>query len=248
MRNLLLALGAGVIVLAALFASRLLGLGEASVPAVLVVTAVYYFLARRTFRQVEAIFQTSALSLQTAPPKFELALSTLEKGYAFASQQFGVRSQVDTQMGVILFLKGDNNKALPHLKRSLGFGHWLGAAMLAVIYYKKKDPDEMRKTMDIVVKRAKKQSLAWCLYGYLLTQLGDREAALRVLADGVKKTGDDTKVKEALLAVQNDRKIKMRGYKEQWYQFQLERPPVEYQRMAVGGHAGGKAARRGRWS
>lgn len=248
MRNLLLAIGAGLVIFAALYVPDVLGVGESSVPAVLAAMTAYYFLARRSFRQVEAVFQASAQALQAMPPKFELAISTLEKAFAFAPQQIGVRSQIDTQLGVIYFLKGDNNKALPHLKRSLGFGHWLGAAMLAVIYYKKKDHDEMRKTMDIVVKRAKKQALSWCLYAYLLMQLGDRDGAQRVLVEGVKKTGDDEKVKEALLAVQNDRKIKMRAFKEQWYQFQLERPPAEYQRVAVGGHGGGKAARRGRWS
>jgi len=248
MRNILLALAAGLVIFAALFVPGLLRVGEAIVPALLVVLAAYYFLARRSFRKVEAVFQASAQALQAMPPKFDLALSTLESARRFGREQLGIASQVDTQIGVIYFLKGDNNKALPYLKRSLGFGHWLGAAMLAVIYYKKKDPNEMRKTMDVVVKRAKKQGLAWSLYAYLLLQLGEREAAQRILVEGVKKTGDDAKVKEALLAVQNNRKIKMRAYKEQWYQFQLERPPAEYQRVPVGTGRMGKVARRGRWS
>ena len=55
------------------------------------------------------------------------------------------------------------------------------------------------------------------------------------------------KVKEALLAVQNGKKIKMKAYKEQWYQFHLERPPVDQQQAAFMQGKMGKMARRGRW-
>jgi predicted Zn-dependent protease len=122
----------------------------------------------------------------------------------------------------------------------------MAAAMLAVVHYKKKDHAEMKRVLEVVTKRAKSQGLAWTLRAYLLCQIGERAAAQQVLAEGVKKTKDDPKVKEALLAVQNDRKIKMRAYKEQWYQFHLERPPAEYQQVMIGGK-GSKASLRGRW-
>jgi predicted Zn-dependent protease len=247
MRNLVLAIGVGVILCLALFLPGLLRLGEALVPAGLAMIGAYYYFARRTFKQVEAIFTGAAQALQSMPPKFELALSTLEKAYAFAPQQFGVRSQIDAQIGVMHFLRQDVNKALPYLKRSTGFGHWMAVAMLAVIHYKKKEHAEMREAMEIALKRGKSQPLVWCLYGYLLVQVGERDRAQKILAEGVKKTKEDDRVKEALLAVQNDRKIKMRAFKEQWYQFQLERPPVEYQQMP-GNVRMSKVARRGRWS
>ena len=70
--------------------------------------------------------------------------------------------------------------------------------------------------------------------------------ALQLLVQALKKVKDDPKLKEALLNVQNGKKIKMRGYKEQWYQFHLERPPAQYQQAPVGGKVS-KAQRRGRW-
>jgi tetratricopeptide (TPR) repeat protein len=247
MRNLAMAVGVGLGVFAALFFTHLLRLGEATVPAGLAIVLAYYLFARRTFKQVEAVFLSAAQALQSMPPKFELALSTLEKAYAFAPHQFGVRSQIDPQIGVMHFLRQDTNKALPYLKRSMGFGHWMSIAMLAVIYYKKKDHEEMKKALHVALKRAKGQALVWCLNAYLLMQIGERDQAQKLLAEGVKKTKDDARVKEALLAVQNDRKIKMRVFKEQWYQFQLERPPVEYQQAALSMRVG-KVARRGRWA
>ena len=148
---------------------------------------------------------------------------------------------------MIHFMQKEFNKAQPFLQRSASFGHWMGGAMLGVIYYKKKDHTRMRQTFEVVTKRGKKQSLAWTLYAYLLNQIGARDEAMQVLSKGLKATKEDPKVKEALLALQNNKKIKMRNlYKEQWYQFHLERPPAQQQQV-VGGGKVKKAARRGRW-
>ena len=246
MLNIAKALFLGSIVFSALFFTALLSLGESVVPGVLAAIAVFYFFARRSFKAVETIFQESMINLQKQPPKFDLAISAMEKAYDHAKDQIGIRTTVDNQIGVTYFLKQDFNKALPYLQRSLGFGHWMGGAMLGVIHYKKKNHDEMRKTFDIVLKRGKKQGLAWNLYAYLLCQIGERDTAMSILVQGVKKTKDDERVKESLLAIQNGKKMKMRGYKEQWYQFHLERPPVQYQQAAMGGKMN-KGARRGRW-
>jgi hypothetical protein len=103
----------------------------------------------------------------------------------------------------------------------------------------------MKKVLEVVTKRGKKQGLAWCLRAYLLCQINERDEAVRVLIEGIKKTNDDPKVKDALLALQNGKKIKMRAYKEQWYQFHLERPPAL---VAQGMPTKlSKVARRGRW-
>ena len=126
------------------------------------------------------------------------------------------------------------------------FGHWMGGAMLGVIYYKKKEHALMRQTFETVTRRGKKNGLAWCLYAYLLVQIGDSDEAQKVLTRGSKSAADDARVKDALLALQNGKKIKMRAFKEQWYQFHLERPPQEYAQQPVGGKMS-KASRRGRW-
>ncbi|OGQ92014.1 MAG: hypothetical protein A2289_23105 [Deltaproteobacteria bacterium RIFOXYA12_FULL_58_15] len=246
MRNILLSTLIGVVVFAALWGPGFLRLGESIVPGVLALIIAYFVLARWVFKKVEKIFTDASKSLQTMPPKFDLAITGMEQAYPWAVWQFGVRSQVDSQIGVIYFLQKEFNKAQPYLQRALTFGHWMSVAMLAVIQYKKKSHDDMRKTLEIATKRGKSQSLAWCLRAYLLSQVGDKDGAQNVLAEGVKKTKDDPKVKDALLAVQNNRKIKMRVFKEQWFQFHLERPPAQYQQVALGGR-GAKAARRGRW-
>jgi hypothetical protein len=230
-----------------LFGTRLLGAYEALVPCVIAAVIAYIFLARRIFRKLEAVFVQSAQVLQTVPPKFDVAIATMERAYTLVPWQIGIRSQIDTQIGIVYFLQREFSRALPYLQRSLMFGHWMGGAMLGVVYYKKKNFAEMHKTFQVVCKRAKKQSLPWSLYAYLRLQTGDRTGALRVLNDGLKACGPDERLKENLLAVQNDKKMKMRGYKEQWYQFHLERPPAQYQQQNGPPQRVGRAARRGRW-
>lgn len=244
--NMLWAMGAGVATVLVLYVPGILRLGESIVPGILVVPIVYLLLARRTFKKAEHLFSGAAKVLSSNPPKFDLAIHTIEAAYTLAPKQFGIKSQADAQIGIIYFLKQEFNKALPYLEQSLRFGHWLAGAMLAVVYYKKKDHANMEKTLGVVVKRAKKEPLAWCLYAYLLTQTGKREQAQQILVEGTKKTKDDAKVKDALLSVQNNKKIKMRTFKEQWYQFHLERPPADYQQMLAGGRMS-KASLRGRW-
>lgn len=245
MWNLLLSVGASGVVFLVFLLSGLLSAFEAVAPAVVALVATYFVCARRTFKAAESIFNEASKSLTAVPPRIDLAVSTLERAYPLSRWQFGVRSQVDTQIGVIYFLQQEFKKAEPYLEKAGGFGHWLGGAMLGVIHYKKKDHAAMRATFDGVVKKARGQGLPWTLYAYLLTQIGEREAAQSLLARAAKKTKQDSRVQEALLAVQNGKKINMRGYKEQWYQFHLERPPQQ-QGFAPGGKVT-RMERRGRW-
>ncbi|MBC7792350.1 MAG: hypothetical protein H7Z43_01475 [Clostridia bacterium] len=246
MRNLVMALGAGVLVFTILFLTKLLSAGESAVPAVIAVAIAYFVFARVTFKKVEAIMLEAQAALQAMPPRIDAAIATMQKAYPYASQQFGVRSQIDTQIGMLLYMTQDFNKALPYLEKSLRFGHWMGGAMLGVLYYKKKNNEKMKETFEFMTKKGRKQGLVWNLYAYLLSQLNENDKAQQVLANGVRETKGDEKVKESLLALQNGKKIRMKGYKEQWYQFHLERPPAQYG-QAPGGARMDRSSFRGRW-
>lgn len=246
MRNLAMAILCGAAIFAGLFFSKLLTAGESAVPAVLAVAITYFVFARMTFKKVEAIMMEAQNALQTMPPRIDAAIATMQKAYPYGAQQFGVKSQIDTQIGMLLYMTQDFNKALPYLEKSLRFGHWMGGAMLGVLYYKKKNNEKMKETFEFVTKKGRKQGLVWNLYAYLLTQIGENDKAQQVLGLGVRETKGDEKVKESLLALQNGKKIKMKVYKEQWYQFHLERPPAQYG-QPQGGARFDRGAMRGRW-
>ncbi len=223
MYNLGLSLLAGVATFALLYFTHLLRLGEAIVPGVVVIAATMFVLGRRVFKRLEGTFEKVGKELQQQ--RFDAAISLLKSGYVEARWQLGVATQIDSQIGMILYLRKDFSAAVPYLSRAKRFGHWLGVAMLAVAYYKKKDTAKMKDAFELLVGRAKKQGLAWNLYAYCLIQLGDEAGAQNVLVRGDKATKDDKRVKENLLALQNGKKMKMRGYAEQWYQFHLDAPP-----------------------
>lgn len=248
MLNVLYALSCALLTFGVLAATHLLTPAESAVPAVLVALVAYFVLARRTFRALQRIVGESGQALQTVPPRVQQAIATLQRGYPLAREQLGVRSQLDAQLGILHFVTRDYNRAQPLLARSYLYSPWLAGAMLGVVQYKKKDVAEMKRTFGIVTRKGKKQGLAWNLYAYLLLQLGERDEAQRVLTEGVRQAGaTDPRLAEALLALQNGRRFKMRAYKEQWYQFHLENPPAAYQQAPRGSSKVGRIARRGRW-
>lgn len=243
MLNILYALLAGAGVTLALYGLHWLTLAEAIVPGVLVAVVTVVLLARRAYQALEAIMMDGARLLQVQPPRFAQAIAKMAEGYPLARRQIGIRSQIDAQIGIVYFLQQEFARALPYLQRSYLFGHWMAGAMLGVVQYKRHDVPGMRRTFAAVLKKSKKQGLPACLYAHLLLQVGERDEAQRVLADAASVPGADPRVNEAYLAVQNGKKIRMRAFREQWYQFHLERPPVSYQTAPGGGHPG-RAARR----
>ena len=224
MYNILFSLLAGAATFSLLYFTHLLRLGEAIVPSVIVLGVTMFMLGRRIFKQLEPLFEKVGKELQQQ--RFDAAIAVLKSGYPLGKWQFGVPTQIDSQIGMILYLRKDFTAAIPYLARSQRMGHWLGVAMLAVAYYKKKDTARMYGAFEVLSRRAKKQGLAWNLYAYCLTQLGKNEEAQKILVRGDEATKDDKRVKDNLLALQNGKKMKMRGYAEQWYQFHLDAPPA----------------------
>lgn len=245
MLNLLYSLLVGLVAATLFWATGWLSPGASAVPATLLALGTAVVLARRSFAELQAVMMRGAACLQTMPPKPDQAIAIMSQAYPIARRQLGIKSQIDGQIGIIYFLQREFGRAQPYLTRSLLFGHWMGGAMLGVIQYKKKDVAGMRRTFATVLRKAKNQGLAHNLYAYLLVQVGDRDGAQKVLTDAAAHKDADPRIKENLLALQNGRKMKMRGYSEQWYQFHLERPPV-MQQPQQGSSRAQRMARRGR--
>ena len=245
MINLAIAWAIGLALWLALWMTPLRAI-EAMVPALIAVPIAYVLLARRTVARMQAMMMQAQAWLQRSPPQFDRAVRDIERAYPLGRWQFGLAHQLDAQIGMIYFLQRDFARAAPYLKRALMWGPWVTGAMLGVVYYRKKDTASVEKTFQVVLKKGRKTPLAWCLWAYLLVQMGRRDEAQKLLAEGAAKLPHDLRLREALLALENGKKLKMRAFGEQWYQFHLERPPAQaappqaMQRM-------GRTARRGRW-
>ncbi len=225
MYNLLLSLAAGLAVGLAIRLGTSFGWTGAVVPAFIAAAAAYLALARRSWKQLEALFEETQRELQAQ--KLERALQVLERGFALAPWQFLVASQLHSQIGVLLYVRKEFDKALPHLEKSFS-RHWVARAMLGVQRWRRKDVAGMEKVFEDAVKANKKEGLVWCVYAWLLDKEGRHDEAVKVLGRGAAANPSDEKLKSALQALQNDKKLKLgKLYGEQWYQFHLEAVPPQ---------------------
>lgn len=225
MYNLLISLGAGAVV--TVIFGFLLGGGSFSifyglVPGIFGVIGVYLFLARRSYNQLQDIFKQSQVMLQNR--QVNEAIEKLEEAYPIGKWQFLVESQVDGQIGTILYSTQRFDEAEDYLKDSFK-KNWNARAMLGVLYYKQQDYEKMEDVFEEAVLANKDKPLLWNVYAYCLWKSRQREEAIDVLNRAVDKNENDEKTKQNLNALKNGNKMNMRGWGDQWYQFHLDRPP-----------------------
>ncbi len=244
MYNVLISLGVGVLVFVAF--SFALGGGEFAwfyglVPGLAAQLGAYFFLARRSMNAVQAISARAQAKLAAAQQSggnrsqkqldraVNDAIAVLKEGYEHGKWQFFVEAQIDGQIGQLLYMVKQYDKAQSYLERSFN-RNWVARAMLGALLYKKKKYDRMKEVFEEAVDKNKKESLLWNLYAYCMWKQGKKDEALDVLNRAIEHVGSDDKTKANLKALQNDKKMKMRGWNMMWYQFHLDAPPVQRQR------------------
>lgn len=211
-------------------------------PGVAVMGVSFFLLARRTNKQLEA--QMPGVQKAIMARKFDEAIRTLEAMRPLGRWQFLVSSALDAQIGMILYAyKQKPDEARPYLEKAF-MKQWQAQAMLGAGHYKKKNWDKVEETFKAVTKSNKKVGMLWATWAWTHWKRGNKDQAIDILARGLKKMPDDEKLKTNLLNLQNNRKLKMKVYAEEWWALLLERPPVQMQQQMGGG--GGKQRRRRR--
>ena len=239
MYNLLIALALGALAFGAAawgFDGVLYGI----FPGVLVALGTYAYLAKRTMDKVQIVMLSAQDHLQRSAQtsqnpravqaQMKKAVEILETARVYEKWQFLVKPQIDGQVGQLYFMSEKFNKARPYLSNAFK-KHWTARAMLAVVLYKKKEYEQMQQVFDEAAEANKKESLLWNMYAYCLNKAGQRDEAVKVLSRALEHIPTDEKTKTNLHALQNGKKMKMRGWKMMWYQFHLERPPAQRQQM-----------------
>jgi tetratricopeptide (TPR) repeat protein len=225
MINLLISLAAGAAVALAILLGSSFGWAAAALPGAVVAVSAYVLLSRRTFKQLEALFEEAQKEIMAQ--KFEKAIRTLEGGFALAPWQFLIRAQIHSQIGVLQYVRQEFDAALPHLEKSFS-RHWLARAMLATSRYRRRDLDGALKVFEAAVKSNKKEGMLWAIYAWCLDKEDRHDEAVAVMGRAAKANPSDEKVKAVLQSLQNDKKLKLgKIYEEQWFQFHLERMPPE---------------------
>lgn len=200
----------------------------AVLPALVVLVAAFFLISRNLAKKLEGSMRV--LQDELMKGQVDRAITRLKQIQAqYGRWQFFLSSTIDGQIGTIYYMKSQYSVAKPYLERAF-VRHWVAKAMLALIYYREKKMAKMNDVFQNTTKHVKNAGLLWSLWAYCVWRNGDMEKAISILNKGKSHLGDkDPHLAQNLLSLQNDKKMKMKAYGEQWYQFQLELSPMQTQ-------------------
>ena len=225
MINLALSLLAGAIVFLLALATRVVHPGLCGLFGLAGAIGAYILLARRSGKQLGAVMAVAQKEMMARKP--ERAVEALQSAFSLARWQFGISSSLHANIGVLLYVQKKFDEAEPHLRRSSGtlLRLWQAQAMLAAILYRQKKYDEMERVFDGSLKGNKSETLLYAVYAWCEHARGEKKKAIEILTKGVDENKSDEKLKTLLQRAQNDKRLKLDGWGEQWWQFWLETPP-----------------------
>jgi tetratricopeptide (TPR) repeat protein len=209
----------------------------AILPALVAFVATYIIVMRRINARVQLAMAGVGASIQKQKIDGALdQLHTIRAQYGRWTPFLG--SQLDGQIGSIYFMKKDFEKARPFLEKSF-FRSWDAKMMLAVLVSgavdkKKKEPNlpAADAVFEAAAKHTPKQGMLWSVWAYLHYNAGNPKRALDILSRGKTALGESDPVLSAnLLALQNDKKVKRKGYGDAWYALHLEAHPMMLQQQ-----------------
>jgi len=223
--NLLLSLAAGAVGFLVFFATGIAHAVGSIFPGIAAAIGAYVYLARRSGKQLEAVMAVAQKEMMARKP--ERAVAALQDAFKLARWQFGISSSLHANIGVLLYVQKKFEEAEPHLRKSGGtlLRLWQAQAMLAAILFRKKEYAAMAKVFDSAMRGNKSETLLYAVYAWCENQRGEKKRAIEILTKGVAENPSDEKLKTLLGRAQNDKRLKLDGWGEQWWQFWLETPP-----------------------
>jgi len=210
--------------------------------ALLLFMGTFYLISRIVMKKVMAVMETTTKDLQAQ--RVDKGIRELQNALQYGKWQIYVTGQVNSQIGMVYYMKRDFAAAFPYLEKSF-FKNWVAMGMLAISYMKRNKKDKMKETFDKAVQGSPKEALLWNLYAYCLCEINEPGKAKEVLEKGLKKVSGDEKTKRNLELLQEGKKMKMKGFGEMWLQFHLESiGTIQKQQMAAMGGAKRRIVRR----
>jgi tetratricopeptide (TPR) repeat protein len=210
----------------------------AILPAVVIGVVAWYFLVRRTGKMLEALVKQAHEVARGG--KLDAAVQLLRSGFPLGRWQFLVDSQLNGQIGQLLYLQKKYDEAEPHLAKAW-IKDWPARAMLGAQLFRRKQWKEMGEVFEAAVRSNKGEAMLYAVYAWCEDRRDERKKAIEILQRGVAEVKGDDKLKTLLQRAQNDKRFKMDAFAPLWWQFGLEQPPTVQQ----GGFGGGGFGVRG---
>lgn len=211
------------------------------IPGTIAFIATFVLLGRRIFLKLQKLNSEVQKELQSLPPnpreqkvRIDKAIKVLESALEFERWQFLVGAEIHGQIGIIKYMVKDVDGALPELAKS-NPRNYLASAMRGAIAFQKKDFPAMEKNFEAAITHGKKEGLMWAAYAWCLMQNKEKDKAIKVFARAVAANPSDEKLKGAMSALQNDKRLKMKAWEPGWWQLGLEAPQQAQPVFAGGG-------------
>jgi len=181
-----------------------------------------YLIGKSILKKLTTVFKDVESDLKNN--RFEKAINRLKDAYKYSKWQFFVKEQINSQIGMILYMQRKFDEAKGYLDK--GFSkNWMGMAMQATLYFKEKNYDKVKSILEKAIKNSPKEGFLYSLYAYFLVEMGEKDKALEVLVKGSKKAPLDEKLEANLEALKNGKKLKMKNYGALWMQLNIEKMP-----------------------
>jgi tetratricopeptide (TPR) repeat protein len=189
---------------------------------IILLLGLNYFIGRKFLNKLTELFKSVEKDMKAS--RYDKAISRLKDGYKYSKWQLFVKEQINSQIGIIYYMKKDFKTAKEYLEK--GFSkNWLGMCMLATMYFKEKKYDKVEKIMEKAVKAAKKEGFVYSVYAYFLTEMGRKDKAIQILQKGSNKAPLDEKLESNLENLKNGKKMKMQNYGAMWMQLNIDKMP-----------------------
>ncbi len=188
---------------------------------VFVAAVFFFYMTRQVTKQLQTLFTQANAEVQKQ--QFDAAITTLKSGYRFANKAFLVKAQVDSQIGTILYIQKKFGEAYKYLQKA-NPRIYTAYTMLIVGDLKNKKEKEAKEHIDLLVKVNKKEPFVYSFAAYIYSEeFHDKGEAIAYLKKGTKVLPGNEKLKDHLLALQNNKKFKMEKWGDVWYQLLLEK-------------------------
>lgn len=222
------------VVFAVIFGGSPLAIGAGIIPGLIAGVGFFYWRSRVVASDMQVLMD-EVQSILSAPAsartqqeqeairrkRIEKSVDVLKRAYRWEKWHPAIRGQVDGQIGTLLYVDGQNIPATEYLARTSP-RNWIAQAMYGVIWFKRNNVEEMKKSFELAVRYSKKEALLWNVYAWCLWKKDDIDGAIDVLNRGLKHVPSDARTQRNLDALSNQKPMKMDDWREEWLQFRLD--------------------------
>lgn len=191
------------------------------IPSFIILIFTFYMLSKKIDSKIkqDLLYSQELLKQKNINESIKI-LEDIKKKYKW--KQIFIESNINGQIGIIKYIYQNDEKARPYLKKSY-FKNWIARVMFALIHYKRKQYKEMNEIFKKIIRFNSKESIIWNIWAYCNIHSNNKQLAINILENAKKKINNDI-INNNLINIKNDKKMKLKGYGELWYQFKLELP------------------------